>query len=179
MKRAFVFVAALLLATSLSAQAIRVEPTQISLGGGAMVGDYGIIASWDSVFGAVHWHGVQMFDDGVTTGVGLEIHPAAVLKMWEDNVFVQAIDQVDFRIWSLNRVKMSVLQLPGPIWDSMYIGTDLLVYEGGSMDLTGDFSARLVYGVKEEAGPGWIDLEIYMFERYRPVSFAVFYRSEF
>jgi hypothetical protein len=79
----------------------------------------------------------------------------------------------------MNRVKMSVTQLPGELWESMFIGTDLLVYEGGSLDHTGDFSARLVYGVHEKAGPGWIDLEIYMFEKYRPVSFAMFYRYDF
>jgi hypothetical protein len=57
----------------------------------------------------------------------------------------------------------------------MYLGSDLLVYEAGSKDWTGDFSARFVYGVEEQAGPGKIQFEIYMFEKYRPISFAVFY----
>jgi hypothetical protein len=168
-----------LLAQPVQAQTIKVEPTQISVGGGAMLGDNGIIASWDSAFAAVQWHGVAMFSQNVTTGVGIEIHPAAVLSMNEDGVFVQAIDQVDWRLWSMNRVKMSALQIPGQLWESMFVGTDLLIREGGSTDFTGGFSARLVYGVKEKAGPGWIEMEIYMFEKYRPVSFAFLYRYNF
>ena len=179
MKRLFVFLAVLFLSPSLSAQVIRVEPTQISVGGGAMIGDDFIITSWDSAFASIQWHGVSMFDADLTSGVGLEIHPAAVLSFQEDGIRMQAIDQVDFRVWSLNRLKMSALQLPGPIWDSMFIGTDLLVYEGGSTDHTGDFTARLVYGVREKAGPGWIELELYMFEKYRPVSFALLYKYNF
>jgi len=179
MKRLVAVLVCLLLPVMASAQTIRVEPTQISLGGGAMIGENGIIASWDSAFAAIQWHGVQIYDDNIMTGAGIEIHPAAVFSYKDGNILVQDISQVDFRVWSLNRVKMSAMQLPGEVWESMFIGTDLLVYEGGSKDFTGDFSARLVFGAKEKAGPGWIDLEIYMFEKYRPVSFAVFYRYEF
>lgn len=179
MKRFFMSLVFLLFPMLAFPQVIRVEPTQISVGGGAMIGDNGIIASWDSAFAAIHWHGVEMFAANVTSGVGIEIHPAAVVSGWEEGVFVQAIDQVDWRIWSLNRVKVSALQIPGSIWESMFIGTDLLIQEGGSKDHTGAFTARLAFGVKEKAGPGWIDLEIYMFEKYRPVSFALFYRYNF
>lgn len=169
----------LMLPVMVSAQTIRVEPSEISIGGGAMIGENGIIASWDSAFAAIQWRGIQMFADNFVSGVGLEVHPAAVFSVKDGNVLVQAFDQVDFRVWSLNRVKMSATQLPGSVWESMFIGTDLLLYEGGSTDFTGDFDMRLVYGVQEQAGPGFIDLEIYMFERYRPVSFAVFYRYDF
>lgn len=179
MKRLIAVLICLLLPVMASAQTIRVEPSEISLGGGAMIGENGIIASWDSAFAAIQWRGVQMFADNFVSGVALEVHPAAVLSFKEGNALVQYIEQVDFRVWSMNRVTMSALPLPGEIWESMFIGTDLLVYEGGSKDHTGDFSARLVFGVQEKAGPGFIDLEIYMFEKYRPVSFAMFYRYNF
>ena len=180
MKR-IAFVLALFLSTTslLSAQVIRVEPSQISLGGGGMIGAGGMISSWDAVFAAVQWHGVQLFADNMTTGVGIEIHPAAVFSYKEGQTLTQFVDVVDWRLWSLNRMKMSALQLPGEVWESIYIGSDLLIEEGGSTDFTGGFTARMVFGVQEEAGPGWIDLEIYMFEKYRPVSFSVFYRYNF
>jgi hypothetical protein len=179
MKRFFMFVAFLLSPVLTFPQVIHIEPTQISIGGGAMIGDNGIIASWDSAFATVQWHGVSMFADNVTTGIGVEIHPAAVWSETQDGFRLQYVEDVDWRLWSMNRVKMSALQIPGGVWESMFIGTDLLIQEGGSTDFTGDFHARLVYGVKEKAGPGWVELEIYMFEKYRPVSFAVLYRYDF
>lgn len=182
MKRLVYLLALLLIpVTSFSKEKMKIlqaEPTQISIGGGSMFGDEGMTFSWDGVFGAIHWHGVKIADGNMTSGVGIEIHPATVLSFSDGNIHIQQMGDVDLRVWQLNRLKMSVFQIPGEIWDEMYIGTDLLILEGGE-DYTGDFTARLVYGVQEKAGPGWIDLEIYMFEKYRPISFAILYRYNF
>jgi hypothetical protein len=131
------------------------------------------------VFGSIQWHGVQMFADNVTSGVCIEVHPAAVLSFSEDNTRIQQVSNVDWRIWSTTRMKMSALKIPGDIWESMFLGTDLLVQEGGSNDWTGGFTARLVYGVREKAGPGWVWVDIYMFNEYQPVSVAAGYRYDF
>ena len=179
MKKAVLCLAFVLFPALAFSQGFEFEVGEVSLGGGAMIGDNGIVASWDSAFAAIQWRGVKLADEAFVTGVGIEFHPAAVLKFTEGNVRITQIDSVDFRIWSLNRLKMSTLQIPGEVWDMMFIGTDLLLHEEGSTDYTGDFTARLVYGVQEKAGPGFIDLEIYMFEKYRPVSFSVFYRYAF
>lgn len=177
--RKFLLLLALLLvpATGFS-QKIQAVPTQISVGAGSMFGDEEMTFSWDGFFGAIHWHGVEIANGEMTSGVGIEIHPATVISFSDGSTHIHQIGDVDFRVWSLNRLKMSALQIPGEIWEEMYIGTDLLLIEGGT-DHTGDFTARLVFGVQEKAGPGWIDLEIYMFEKYRPISFAMFYRYDF
>jgi hypothetical protein len=159
-----------------SAQKISFDPENGAIGAGAMLtGDEGTTFTWDSAFAAVKWHSITFAGDAASTGVGLEIHPGAMLSFTEGNVIVNQIDSVDARIWSLNRVKASVLQVPGEIWESMYLGSDLLVYEFGSKDWTGDFTARFVYGVEEEVGSGKIQFEFYMFEKYRPISFCIFY----
>jgi hypothetical protein len=165
------FVLALMLAQPAQAQFVIEE---VSVGGGSMFGDEAMTFSWDAAFFAVHWQGITV-TDAARTGLGVEIHPATVVSSFEDGVNVQAIDTVDWRLWSLNRVKMSALQIPGEVWESMYLGGDLLLAEGGGFDFTGDFSARFVYGVRE--GP--IQLELYMFEKYRPISFAMMYRFNF
>lgn len=171
---------ALLLAPALvSAQSIRVEPSQVSLGLGSVFADESMTFSWEAFFGAIHWHGVEIMNRQITSGVGLEIHPAAVFSSSKDNISIQQFEAVDFRVWSINRLDMSALQIPGDIWEKLYVGSDFLIAEGGSTDFTGDFSARFVFGAQEKAGPGWIDLEIYMFEKYRPISFAILYRYNF
>ncbi len=163
---ALALVLALALAQPAQAQ-ISFEPKDFSVGGGSMFGDEAVTFSWKAAFAAVHWHGLSVLNSG-TTGVGVEIHPATMLDGPE------SIDTVDWRFWSLNRAKMSVLQIPGEIWESMYLGGDVLVAEGGAVDFTEGFSARLVYGIRE--GP--IQVEIYMFERYRPISFSFMYRFQ-
>jgi len=165
---------ALMLAQPAQAQTkiLQFEPTDFSIGGGSMLGEEAMTFTWDSAFAAVHWHGVALFGDNASSGIGVEIHPASVVSSFENNVSVQSIDTVDWRFWSLNRIEMSALQLPGEIWETMYIGSDLLLAEGGGNDYSGDFSARFVYGVKD--GP--VQLEFYMFEKYRPISVAFFYR---
>ena len=82
MKR-MAFALALFLSTTslLPAQVIRVEPSQISLGGGGMIGAGGMISSWDAVFAAIQWHGVQLFADNMTTGVGIEIKGVGVRRI--------------------------------------------------------------------------------------------------
>jgi len=151
---------------------LQVEPVEFAVGGGSMLGDEAVTFSLDAAFAAIHWHGFALFDSNASSGIGVEIHPASIVSSFEDGVAVQFIDTVDWRFWSLNRIEMSALQLPGEIWETMYIGSDLLLAEGGGNDYSGDFSARFVYGVKE--GP--VQLEFYMFEKYRPISFAFFYR---
>lgn len=165
----------LLSSSSIEAQIIKIDPGAIAIGGGSMLGEEDLTFSWEAAFAAIQWHGVAIASNNASTGIGVEIHPAAVFTYFEnedDNLNVQAIENVDWRLWSLNRVKTSVFQIPGEIWEQMYVGTDLLVAEGGSTDFSGDFSARFVYGVAD--GP--IEFEIYMFEKYRPISFAFFYR---
>lgn len=173
----FIALVALLIALAppmARAQAVGFNIKDLSIGGGSMLGEENLTFSWDGAFAAVHWHGVTFASENGTTGLGVELHPAAVVSIFENGVNAQLVDTVDYRLWSLNRLKVSALQIPGDIWESMYLGSDLLVAEGGSLDYTGDFTARFVYGIRE--GP--IQLEIYMFEKYRPISFAFFYRFQ-
>ena len=179
MRKICILLALLSAPALVSAQSIRAEPSQVSIGAGSMLGDEGTTFSWEGFFGAIHWHGVEIMNRQITSGVGIEIHPAAVFSFTENNISIQQVDAVDFRVWSLNRLNMSVFQLPGDVWEELYIGSDFLIVEGGSTDFTGDFTARFVFGASEKAGPGWLDLEIYMFEKYRPISFSILYRYNF
>ena len=150
---------------------LQLNPKDFSVGGGAMLGEESMTFTWESAFAAVHWHGVALFGDA-STGVGIELHPASVVSSFENNVSVQSISDVDWRAWSLNRANMSMLQLPGEVWEMIYLGSDLLLAEGGGNDYTGGFDARFVFGVAD--GP--IQVEFYMWEKYRPISFAFMYR---
>lgn len=165
---------ALMLAQPAQAQTkiLQVEPDNFAVGGGSMFGDEAMTFSLDAAFAAVHWNGIALFGANASTGIGVEIHPASVVSSFEHNVSAQSISTVDWRFWSLNRLEMSALQLPGEIWEMMYIGSDLLLAEGGGNDYSGDFDARFVYGLRD--GP--FQIEFYMFEKYRPISFAFFYR---
>jgi len=176
MKKLALVVAFLMCAGMASAQVIQFDPENGAIGFGTMLtGVDNTTFSWVSSFGAVKWHSITFAGDLASTGVGLEFHPAAMLVFQEGGVTASQIEEVDARLWSLNRIKTSVLQIPGDVWESMYMGTDLLIEEFGSKDWTGDFTARFVYGVEEEIGSGKLQFEFYMFEKYRPISFCVFY----
>ncbi|UCD56789.1 MAG: hypothetical protein JSV16_13335 [Candidatus Hydrogenedentota bacterium] len=157
-----VLVFALALASPAQAQ-IELDWKDFSVGGGSMFGEESVTFSWDAAFAAVHWQGVGIFGQG-STGAGVEIHPASIVSVVEDGSM--SIDTVDWRLWSLNRVKMSVFPLPGEIWDSMFLGSDVVVAEGGGFDFTEDFTVRFVYGFQVDP----VQIEIYMFEPYRPIS---------
>jgi len=169
---------ALALAFILSAQPAQAEDVKIlelkasdfSVGGGSMFGEESMTFDLDSAFAAVHWHGVALFGPAGSTGVGVELHPASFVD--DGNGGTQSVGNADWRFWSLNRLNMKTLQLPGEVWEMIYIGSDLLLAEGGGNDYTGDFDARFVFGLNE--GP--VQIEFYMFEKYRPISFALMYR---
>lgn len=137
---------ALMLAQPAQAQTkiLELKPSDFAVGGGSMFGEESTTFSLDAAFAAVHWNGIALFGEA-STGVGIEIHPATIIS---DGNMVQFLDNVDWRLWSLNRIEMSALQLPGEIWELMYLGSDLLVAEGGGNDYTGGFDARFVYGLK-------------------------------
>ena len=176
MKKLALLVAFLMCAGVASAQKIAFDPENGAIGFGVMLtGENNTTFSWKSSFGSVKWHSITLAGDSASTGVGLEFHPGSMQTFRDGDTWVAQVDEVEARIWSLNRVKASVLQIPGDVWESMYLGSDLLVQEFGSKDWTGDFTARFVYGVEEEAGPGKIQFEFYMFEKYRPISFCLFY----
>ena len=176
MKKLVLVLSFLMLASFANAQKISFDPENGAIGAGVMLtGEEKTTFTWDSSFVAIKWHTVGFANRRVSTGIGVEFHPGAMLSFTEGKVTVNQIDSVNARVWSLNRANTSLLQIPGDVWESMYLGSDLLIYEAGSKDWTGDFSARLVYGVEEQAGPGRIQFEIYMFEKYRPISFAIFY----
>ena len=176
MKRLALVLAFLMVSYFAHAQKISFDPENGAVGFGAMLmGDEATTFSWKSSFAAIKWHSIGFANRTVTTGIGLEIHPAAVLTFTESGVVVNQVEEVDARIWSLNRVTASVMQIPGDIWESMYLGTDLLIQEFGSTDWSGDFTARFVYGAEDDLGPGKLQFEFYMFEKYRPISFCLFY----
>ena len=166
------FVLALSLAQPAQAQTkiVKIQPSDFSVGGGSMFGEESMTFSWDSAFAAVHWHGIALFGEKASSGVGVELHPASFIS--DGNGGTQSVGNADWRFWSLNRAEMSALGLPGEIWEMMYIGSDLLLAEGGGNDYTGGFDARFVYGLRD--GP--VQIEFYMFEKYRPISFVLMYR---
>lgn len=170
MKRLSILLALVFAASIAQAQTkiLQLEPMNFAVGGGSMFGEESDLFSFDSAFASVQWNGIALFGPIASTGIGVELHPASILS---DGDSVQSIGNADWRFWSLNRLEMSALQLPGEFWDDMYLGGDLLLAEGGT-DYSGDFSARFVYGLRE--GP--VQFEVYMFEKYRPISFAFMYR---
>ena len=130
---------------------------------------------------SVQWHGIELpfLEDGTSTGLSFEGHPAKLIeKVIEGGRFL-AIEDVDYRIWSTTRVPVSAIPIkalqdgtPG----RMFTGVDVLLVEGGPLDWTEDFDARLVIGGDLGVlGPGNLVFELYMLQKDVPIAFSIFY----
>jgi hypothetical protein len=162
---------------------IELQPLSIALGCGSFFDRANVTFSSKAMYGALQWHGVGFpaLADGTSTGLAIEGHPATLFS--EDfeagEIRVQALEAVDYRVWSTTRIPISAIpiaRLQSGVVANMFSGVDALLAEGGPDDFTGDFDARLVVGGDFGGlGPGRVVLEIYMFQRNVPVSFALFY----
>lgn len=164
MKQLLAFLFAFFLASSASAQFD--VAADVAAGGGFMfAGDEDSVFSADSLYAGFHWNGLQLPGPSVSSGVGIEFHPATV------NVAGDTVT-ADYRIWSLNRTDCPA---------ALYCGVDLKIGEGGDGGWTADFDQRIVLGVRvARIASAVLNLEVYSLEDDRPISafFAVRWGGE-
>ena len=117
-----------------------------------------------SVYGAFHWNGLKLPGPDVSTGIGVEFHPASISV---DGTLVN----VDYRLWNLNRMDCA----PGST--ALYCGVDLKIGEGVDGGYKADFDQRVVIGIgllnRDDVD---LNFELYMLEDDRPVAAAVMIR---
>ena len=160
---------------------VRFQIKQWALGFGSFFDQEAVTFSTKALYGAVQLHGVEFpaLAEGTSTGIAIEGHPAQLLTQSEGDVRFQALNNVDFRVWSINRVPVSAI--PINIFQSgtlsrVFSGVDILLYEQGPEDWTGEHDTRMVIGGDLGVlGPGNVVVEIYMFQRDVPIAFSIFY----
>jgi len=114
-----------------------------------------------SIYGSVHWNGLKLPGPEVSTGIGIEFHPASISI---DGTLVN----VDYRIWNLNRFDCP---------SALYCGVDLKIGEGVDGGYRADFDQRLVVGIGIKRGDSYeVNFELYTLEDDRPVAAAVMVR---
>jgi len=108
-----------------------------------------------SLYGAFHWNGLELPGPSVSTGIGIEFHPATV-------VVDGTVLTVDYRVWSLNR-----FDCPG----RLFCIADLKIGQGGEGGWASDFDERVGFGMliaKQERFE--INMELYFLEDDRPIA---------
>lgn len=162
---------------------IRLQITRWAFGVGSFFDQEAVTFSTEALYGAVQLHAIGFpgLKEGTSTGIVIEAHPGRLIsKTIDDGLRIQSIvDDVDYRVWSVNRVPISAIPidaLQSGILSRTFVGTDLLLYEGGPRDYTGDFEARFVIGGDLGVlGPGNVIVEIYMLQQDVPIAFSIFY----
>ncbi len=161
--------------------AVRLQLTTWGVGFGSFFDQESVTFSAKALYGAVQLHGVGFpaLAEGTSTGVSIEGHPAKLFSQAGGDFRLQVLENVDFRVWSINRVPVSAI--PINIFQSgtlsrVFSGIDVLLYEQGPEDWTGEHDTRMVIGGDLGVlGPGNVVVEIYMFQRDVPIAFAIFY----
>ena len=161
---------------------VRLQIKQWAVGFGSFFDQEAVTFSTKALYGAVQLHGIGFpaLKEGTSTGIVIEGHPARLFaETSEGGVRLQALDNVDFRLWSINRVPMSAIPLKifqSGTMSRIFSGGDILLYEQGPEDWTGEHDTRMVLGGDLGVlGPGNVVVEIYMFQKDIPIAFAVFY----
>ena len=163
------------------ASAVRLQLTAWGIGFGSFFDEESITFSAKALYGTVQLHGVGFpaLQEGTSTGIAIEGHPARLFSQAGGDFKLQVLENVDFRVWSINRVPVSAI--PINIFQSgtlsrVFSGVDVLLYEQGPGDWTGEHDVRLVLGGDLGVlGPGNIVAEIYMFQQGIPIAFAISY----
>lgn len=160
---------------------VQLQIKQWAFGFGSFFDQESVTFSAKALYGTVQLHGVGFpaLAEGTSTGIAIEGHPAQLLTKSGGDFRFQALDNVDYRVWSINRVPMSVI--PINIFQSgtlsrVFSGLDILLYEQGPEDWTGEHDTRMVIGGDLGVlGPGNVVVEIYMLQQDVPIAFAIFY----
>lgn len=173
---------------------VRIQATRWAVGVGSFFDQESVTFSTDALYMAIQWHGVGLpfVEDGTSTGLMLEggwslgtatraLNPSTIItENFEASDFrLQHTENVDYRIWSMSRVPVSVIPI-GALQNGtpgrMYTGVDVLLAEGGPVDRTNGFDARFVIGGDLGIiGVGNLVFEIYSLQQDVPIAFAVFY----
>lgn len=154
---------------------IDLQIERIAVGVGTIIPDAGF--SFDAVYVPVQMHGIGLpfIRQGTSTGITVEFHPASVHFANGRPV----IEQIDYRIWSTTRVPISAIPIRALESGSvtrMFIGTDLLLDEGGPDDFTGGFDQRMAIGGDLGIiGPGNLVIEAYLFQNNIPFAVNALY----
>lgn len=181
MKKCLMVILFLLISIPMSAQTIKFQGTEFSIGFGSFFDRASVTFSKKAMYGVLQWHGVGFpaLKEGTSTGIAIEGHPSTLLSKTTDGVRLQSLEAVDYRVWSISRVPISALpiaRLQSGALSHMFSGVDALLAEGGPDDFTGDFDVRIVMGGHfGKIGPGKITVELYMFQDNVPVSFVISY----
>lgn len=154
---------------------IDLQLERISIGIGAFLNQPSL--SGDMLFGSIQLHGIGLpfIREGTSTGIALEGHITKIFTENIEGVTVQSFETMDWRVWSITRVPMSAIPIkalksgtPG----RMFLIADVLLAEGGPVDWTDGFEARVGFGGDLGIlGPGNLVIEVYMFQQGIP--FAV------
>lgn len=161
---------------------IQFQVDAFSFGAGTFFSDTGIVFSSESLFVELQFHGLALpfIKQGTSTGIALEGHLAKMFgrSVWDNHQTLQ-FSEMSWRIWSITRIPLSAVpikSLQSGTPSRVFAGTDLLIAEGGPSDYTGGFDARFVMGGDLGViGPGNLVLEVYTFEKNKPVYFALIY----
>jgi hypothetical protein len=160
------FLFSLLFAASASAQQVSLSADFRDFAAGAgflFNGEEAQAFDVKAIYGAFHWNGLKLPGPDVSTGIGVEFHPASISV---DGTLVN----VDYRLWNLNRMDCA----PGNT--ALYCGVDLKIGEGVDGGYKADFDQRVVVGIGLFDGDIDLNLELYMLEDDRPVAAAVMVR---
>ncbi len=174
--------------------AVRIQTKRWAVGFGSFFDQESTTFSAEALYMSIQWHGVGLpfVEEGTSTGLMLEggwslgaatvaLNPSTVVtEEFEDSdVRLQVVENVDYRIWSMTRVPISVIPiraLQSGASGRMYSGLDVLIAEGGAVDRTEGFESRFVLGGDLGiVGVGNLIFEVYALQQDVPIAFAVFY----
>lgn len=161
---------------------IQLAIEKFAIGGGSFFDQESVTFSKEALYVSLQWHGVQLpfIREGTSTGIAFEGHPASLFEQeLSEKVRIRALDHVNWRIWSITRVPLSAVPVrafQSGTLGRMFVGTNVLVAEGGPRDFTDGFDTTLVIGGDlGRAGPGNIVLEIITLQDDVPISFLFVY----
>lgn len=153
---------------------IQIQVERIALGIGAFFNQPNL--STDALFASVQLHGVGLpfIREGTSTGIVVEGHVTKIFTETVGDAVLQSFETMDWRLWSMTRVPVSAIPiraLQSGTPSRMFVGTDILLTEGGIFDWTDEFDARFVVGGDLGVlGPGNLVVEVYMFQQNIPVA---------
>lgn len=158
---------------------IQIQVERITIGIGAFLNQPSL--SGDMLFGSIQLHGVGLpfIREGTSTGIAFEGHITKIFTENIEGVIVQSFETMDWRIWSITRVPMAAIPIRALKTGTparMFLIADVLLAEGGPVDWTDGFDARIGFGGDLGIlGPGNLIIEVYMFQRDIPIAVGFSY----
>lgn len=158
---------------------IDLQLERITVGIGAFLNQPSL--SGDMLFGSIQLHGLGLpfIREGTSTGIALEGHITKIFSETIGDFTVQSFETMDWRVWSITRLPMSAIPI-GAFKSGtparMFLIADVLVAEGGPVDWTNGFDARIGFGGDLGIlGPGNLVIEVYMFQQDIPIAVGLAY----